>query len=75
MPNDPFHSTLHAAISLCLFAGYDVDETLSKTTKKFDARLKALRGIMKEHGLETLQGQSIELMLTLWDQAKQRRAS
>lgn len=62
---------LHAAISLCMFSGFDVEETMSKTTKKFNRRMHWLKIISKERGFDTLHGQSIELMLELWREAKQ----
>jgi uncharacterized protein YabN with tetrapyrrole methylase and pyrophosphatase domain len=63
---------LHAAVSLCYFAGYDLEETLSKNVQKFSARLLALKDIMQDSGLKTLEGQPIEFMLALWDKAKQQ---
>ena len=63
---------LHAAISLCVFEGYSVIETLTKVTEKFDARMLALKAIAKERGYETLKGESFNAMLKLWDEAKQR---
>ena len=61
---------LHAAISLCLYSGFDIEETLEKTTKKFDLRMHWLKAIAKQRGLDTLNGQSEEFMLDLWSQAK-----
>ncbi len=61
---------LHTAISLCLFAGFDVDETLSNVSKKFGRRMSAVKKLTHEKGLSTLQGQSIDYMLALWQAAK-----
>lgn len=62
---------LHTAISLCLFAGFSVEETLSNVVKKFGARMDKVRLLAKQQGLSTLKSQSFEFMLTLWDKAKQ----
>lgn len=61
---------LHAVISLCIYSGFDVDETLSKTHDKFGKRLKTLKKLTHEHGLSTLQGSSVPLMLKLWEESK-----
>lgn len=61
---------LHAAISLCIFSGFDVEETLSKTNQKFKARMAAMEILTKELGLQNLKGQSMGFMLELWDKAK-----
>ncbi len=61
---------LHTAISLCMFAGFDVNETLEKSAKKLSARINALKKIAKLKGHDSLKGQSIEYMLELWREAK-----
>lgn len=61
---------LHAAVSLCMFSGFDVEDTMDKTTRKFDLRMQHLKAISKERGLDTLRGQSVEFMLELWREAK-----
>ncbi len=61
---------LHTAISLCIFAGYDVDQTLEKISKKFANRMIALKKITKSRGLTNLKGQTMEFMLELWDEVK-----
>jgi uncharacterized protein YabN with tetrapyrrole methylase and pyrophosphatase domain len=63
---------LHTAISLCVFRGLDVEETITKTTYKFKARMEALKQTAEEQGLSSLEGQSMEFMLTLWEEAKRR---
>jgi uncharacterized protein YabN with tetrapyrrole methylase and pyrophosphatase domain len=63
---------LYTAASLCIFAGFDVEDTFIKVADKFHNRMKKLKAITKEHGLDSLQGQSIEFMLKLWDEAKKR---
>ncbi|HJD56212.1 MAG TPA: nucleotide pyrophosphohydrolase [Rickettsia endosymbiont of Pyrocoelia pectoralis] len=62
---------LHTAISLCIFLGFDVEETLSKTTGKFSKRMKALKMLTEKHNLPNLQGQSPEFMLKLWREVKE----
>jgi len=62
---------LHTAISLCVFLGYDVEETLNKTSAKFSKRMKAVKMLTEQHNLPNLQGQSIEFMLKLWKEAKE----
>ncbi|MBX9806115.1 MAG: nucleotide pyrophosphohydrolase [Alphaproteobacteria bacterium] len=61
---------LHAAISLCVFEGFDVEETLEIVNQKFGARLQALQQIMKERGVETFKGHSFDFLLELWEEAK-----
>lgn len=61
---------IHAAISLGIFSGFDTEQTLEKTANKFSSRMKALKIIAKEKGLENLQGKSMEFMLELWKEAK-----
>lgn len=62
---------LHTTISLCIFSGFDVEETLSKTNEKFEKRMKAIKMLTENHNLPNLQGQSIEFMLKLWKEAKE----
>ncbi len=62
---------LHAAISLCFFSGYDIEQTLTKVTEKFGSRMDALNTLTKKRGLNDLKGQPIEFMLKLWKEAKQ----
>lgn len=61
---------LHTAISLCVFSGYDVEETIENIVEKFASRMKALKELAQEKGFNTLQGQSFEFMLELWKEAK-----
>ena len=62
---------LHSAISLCVFTGFDVEETLSKVIVKFGSRMQAIKSLTEAEGLVNLQGQSFDFMLELWKQAKQ----
>lgn len=61
---------LHTAVSLCLFSGFDVDQTIAATVNKFESRMNALKAITKEHGFENLKGQSLKTMLKFWHKAK-----
>ncbi|KTD15966.1 nucleoside triphosphate pyrophosphohydrolase MazG [Legionella lansingensis] len=63
---------LHTAISLCIFAGFEPEETLAKITKKFNKRILALKEIANTQGFSTLKHQPIELLMELWQQAKQK---
>ncbi|WP_218058342.1 GNAT family N-acetyltransferase [Legionella jamestowniensis] len=65
---------LHTAISLCLFAGFDVEETLTKITHKFTTRFQALKEIAQKQGFTTLKGQSLTAMMALWRDAKEMTA-
>ena len=63
---------IHCAISLCLFFGYDVEETISKTEAKFAGRINALKEVMKEKGVKSLYGVPIEKQLGYWKEGKKR---
>lgn len=66
---------LHTAISLCMFLGYNVDQTLEGTTKKFARRMNALKSLVQKHGLQDLNGQNITFMLELWQEVKRLEAN
>ncbi len=61
---------LHSVISLCVFAGFDVEETISRTNAKFSKRMQLLKELTKQKGLENLQAQDIDFMLNLWREVK-----
>lgn len=61
---------LHSTLSLCLFSGFDPEQTLLKVIEKFAVRMQALKTIAKEKGLATLKDQSIESLISLWSEAK-----
>jgi len=61
---------LHAAISLCIFAGFDIENTLELSGDKFARRLSSLKEVVKKEGLATLKGQSVDYMMGLWQKAK-----
>ncbi len=61
---------LHTAISLCLFACFDVEETLKKTCEKFSSRMSKLKEETHKNDLKDLKGQSVEFSLSLWEKIK-----
>jgi uncharacterized protein YabN with tetrapyrrole methylase and pyrophosphatase domain len=61
---------LHSAISLCEYAGFDVEETLHKVNKKFGNRMQAIKKLTHDAGLTNLKGQNFEFMMDLWRKAK-----
>ena len=63
---------LHTALSLCVFAGFSVEETLNLITKKFKSRLEGVYEITKERGLSDLRGYPTEYLMEIWQQAKTR---
>ena len=63
---------LHTVVSLCLSAGFDVEETIGKARDKLQGRADALKVVAKERGHDSLKGQSIEYMLELWHEAKKK---
>lgn len=61
---------LHTAVSLCVFAGFDVEETIQMINNKFSGRMHALKTLSHQLKMTTLHGQSFDFMLQLWKQAK-----
>lgn len=66
---------LHVAISLCVFAGFDVEETLDFVNKKFSKRMNLLKELAYQKGLQNLKGQSVEFMLDLWKEVKKKEGN
>lgn len=62
---------LHAVISLCLFSGFDIEDTIEKINKKFSYRMSVLKELTQKHGLKNLQDQDIDFMLNLWREVKE----
>lgn len=62
---------LHAAFSLCIFCQFSPEETLKNSVNKFEKRFQAIQQLSREEGLTSLQGQSFEKLMVLWDKAKQ----
>lgn len=63
---------VHATLSLCMTAGFDVEETLEKVAQKFGRRVTALKEVAQADGYDTLRGLPTEALLHLWRQAKVR---
>lgn len=61
---------LHGVISLCLFTGFDVDETIEKARDKLQSRTNGLKNVAKIKGHDSLKGQGVEYILELWYEAK-----
>ncbi len=66
---------IHAAFSLCLYVGLDVEETSVKSITKFERRFEILKQLVCEAGLSSLQGQPRERLIDFWNQAKQKDLS
>jgi uncharacterized protein YabN with tetrapyrrole methylase and pyrophosphatase domain len=63
---------LHSVVSLCVFCDYDVDEILTAVTSKFAKRMRLVKEAANARGLSHLHGQSVEFMLELWQEAKDK---
>jgi uncharacterized protein YabN with tetrapyrrole methylase and pyrophosphatase domain len=61
---------IHSAIFLCVYSGFDVEETFKKVINKFGCRMGSMKEMTTEHGMRNLQGQSRDFILSLWDKAK-----
>jgi uncharacterized protein YabN with tetrapyrrole methylase and pyrophosphatase domain len=61
---------LHIVFSLCISAGFSIDDTIGKINIKFSNRINALKKLTKLEGLEDLNGQDKEFILQLWQRAK-----
>lgn len=61
---------LHTAVSLCRFRGFDLEQTINKLVNKFDARMRSLKDLTTAQNLHSLEGQTIEFKLELWEKAK-----
>lgn len=64
---------IHAVFSLCLFMGFDAEETCIKSIDKFEKRFEELKRLAQKAGFETLQGQPVNILLDFWAQAKQQK--
>ena len=61
---------LHSTISLCEFAGFEIEDTLIKVNSKFEKRMCAIKKLTYEMDLPNLKGKSIDFMMELWRKAK-----
>lgn len=66
---------MHAAVSLCLFAGFEVEETLSNSYAKIKSRFEKVEALTKERNIDSLHGKSSEFILELWNLAKKNETS
>lgn len=69
---DEIGDLLHAVFSLCTYCNFDTELTLRKSLDKFENRLTAMKTIIREQGLENLQGKSFDELMRYWALAKQR---
>lgn len=61
---------LHAAFSLCIFCGLDVEETLENSVAKFERRFLSVKQLAAKDNLHTLKGKDFKELMLYWDQAK-----
>ncbi|WP_032112804.1 MazG nucleotide pyrophosphohydrolase domain-containing protein [Candidatus Paracaedibacter symbiosus] len=66
---------LHAAFSLCVFLKFDVEETLTQATNKFEKRFSTLKQIAQEEGYAHLRDETNETLMQLWNLVKQREGT
>ena len=59
-----------SCMSLCIFLGLDIDETLDQLNTKFSSRIEGLKQVARSKGFESLAGQSVEARLELWKEVK-----
>lgn len=62
---------LQATLALCLFQGFDIEETLAQVNTKFANRLTQVKKLAAAQGLMDLTKQSFTYKLDLWKQAKE----
>lgn len=63
---------LLAAISLAIFCGLDPQETLLKSSEKFQKRYKTVVKLAQTDGYHNLHQQPSELLMNYWKRAKQK---
>lgn len=61
---------IFAAISLCAFLKFDVNDTITKCNDKFGKRMAMVKQLAQQQGWNNLNEQSLEVKLNLWQQAK-----
>lgn len=62
---------IHAACSLCLFCGFDLEKTMYKSVEKVKLRLQKVKFIANVQGYTTLKGEPFAKLMELWDRAKE----
>lgn len=63
---------IHAVFSLCLFMEFDPEETCLKSVEKFEKRFAELKRLAHAAGFETLKGQTFDVLIHFWKQAKEK---
>jgi uncharacterized protein YabN with tetrapyrrole methylase and pyrophosphatase domain len=61
---------LHGIFSLCAFNKIDALETLTNSVNKFERRFRVVQQLAKEQGYISLNGESFEKLMELWDVSK-----
>jgi ATP diphosphatase len=61
---------MHAAISLCVFTGFDPETALQKTLIKFNKRFNEVVRLAQQDGHTNLKGQASEILMSYWNKAK-----
>lgn len=69
---DELGDLIHATLSLCVFCGFSLEETIEKNLNKFDGRLTEVMRNAQAAGYETLNGQPIEILMKFWNEAKKK---
>ncbi|MEO8402512.1 MAG: MazG nucleotide pyrophosphohydrolase domain-containing protein [Gammaproteobacteria bacterium] len=62
---------LHAVFSLCIFCQADPKRTLTNSVNKFERRFNAVKQIVSEQKLKSLNGKSFDELMFFWDKAKE----
>ena len=62
---------IHATISLCLFCGFDPEQTLQASLQKFTQRFEQVKRLALEAGYTSLNDQPMSVLTHFWKQAKE----
>lgn len=68
---DELGDLIHATLSLCVYCGFSLEETIGKNLAKFNTRLDNVIGNAKKEGYHTLQGQPTEILMKFWNKSKE----
>lgn len=63
---------IHAAISLCIFCGFDPHKIASQAYNKFQKRFEKLVHLANADNHQTLRGQSLDVLLKYWEMSKEK---
>lgn len=63
---------IHAALALCVFCKFNMQETLNNSIEKYERRLNALMNAVKEDGHADLKNQPTEVLDKYWRNAKKK---